>query len=108
MNHTHLPRSFVILLFILVAASFFFGITRAFTPAHAVSVANATPTPALSTTPTESETEKQSPTPTSIPEPLYFSDMTGIIALGILMVVVILIGVAWGIRHPNRNKEPGK
>ncbi|HEX7540522.1 MAG TPA: hypothetical protein VF352_00205 [Anaerolineales bacterium] len=129
MNHTHLPRSLIILLFILVAVTFFVGTLRTFTPAHAVSNATGTPTVTLvlktpSTTPPESESETPVSTPTAtnlsqadsdenftltpIPEPEYVADMTGIIGLAILMVVVMLVGVAWGGRSPWKNKEPKK
>jgi hypothetical protein len=58
-----------------------------------------TPTP-IPTNPT--------PTPTPVPEPVYIADMTGIIALAILMVAVILVGMAWGGRRPRKKKEPTK
>jgi hypothetical protein len=46
-------------------------------------------------------------TPTPIPEPEeYITDMTGIISLAILLVVVILVGVAWGGRNSRKKKEP--
>jgi hypothetical protein len=136
MNQAHLPRSLVILLFILVAATFFVGILRSFMPAHAAVVldnltskvdlsaatSNAdfpspgpTPTPppaAQLPTPIGENTSLPTPAPTVTntmqadgelssdlaEEPLYISDMTGIIALGILMVVVVLVGVAWSGR----------
>jgi len=131
MNHTHHPRSLIVLLFILVAVTFFVGTLRAFTPAHAVSNATVTPTTPLvlktpSTTPAESESETPvftptvtntgqadsdenfTPTRTPIPEQEYVADMTGIVGLAILMVVVMLVGVAWGGRSPWKKKEPKK
>jgi hypothetical protein len=44
---------------------------------------------------------------TAIPNPGY-ADTTGIIAMGILLVVVILIGLALGGRSPRTKKEPRK
>jgi hypothetical protein len=117
MNHTHLPRPLVIVLFILVAGFFFVGTLRAFIPAHALSNATVTPTVTLvlktpSTTPAEPENEALSPTPTVTSTPqadnTVYADTTGIISLAILMVVVILVGMAWGGRRPRKKKEPTK
>ncbi len=44
------------------------------------------------------------PTNTPLPEPAYISDMTGIVSLGILLVVVILVGVTWGGRGAAKKK----
>lgn len=62
------------------------------------------PTKAASSTPTLIPT----PTPTLIPIPprKYFTDMTGIISLAIMLVVVILVGIIWGARSSRRKKEP--
>jgi hypothetical protein len=136
MNQSHLPRSLVILLFILVAATFFVGILHSFIPAHAAVVLDdLAPRVDLSTATSNADFPSPGPTPTPSPasllpppigeatslptpaptvtdttqadgelnsdldeEPLYISDMTGIIALGILMVIVVLVGVAWGGR----------
>lgn len=127
MNHIHLPRPLVNSLFILVVASFFVGTFRAFTPARAVSNATFTPTSTLvlitaSFTPVEPENEtlgstpafittapagsngSHPPNPTLAPAPESSADMTGIIALGILMVFVILVGMVWGGRSSYRKK----
>jgi predicted acyltransferase len=44
---------------------------------------------------------------TPIPESGY-ADTTGIIALAILMVVVMLVGMVWGGRSPRMKKGPKK
>jgi hypothetical protein len=142
MNQSHLPRLLINLLFMLVAATFFAGVLRAFAPARAALVndnlaqTTALPTstslvdfpspgPALTLPPASSlppptrdatSLPTSAPTDTSTPladtevypdldeEPIYITDMTGIIALGILMVVVVLVGMAWGVRNPGKNK----
>ena len=129
MNHPHLPRALIILLFILVAGTTLVGSLRSFALAQAAevienssqngqsaAVAQApTPTPttkpsvnsptraSILTTPTSTAT--LTPTSTPIPEPIYVTDMTGIITLGILLVVVILVGVTWGGRRVPKKKE---
>ncbi|MCX6034480.1 MAG: hypothetical protein NTV38_05830, partial [Chloroflexi bacterium] len=141
MNHTHLPRSLVILLFILVASTFFMGTLRAFVPVRAAIVLDdlaqkadlptstsiadfptpgPTPTPpppSLLPPPTDggpfmpTPPPTYTPMPTAIPTPLskkVYADTTGIIALAIFMVVVILVGVAWGGRSSWKKKEPKK
>ena len=129
MPHTHLPRSIIILLVILVAVSFFIGTLRAFTPARAVAIASATPTstlvltkpsstaaepeneslgstPSVANTTQAASSENITPIPSPTPEPEYIADMTGIIALGILMVFVILVGMIWGEFSLRKKKEP--
>jgi len=135
MNNTRLSRPLIIIPFILVAGTFIVGTLRSFTPAFAL--ANATPTFTLIATPTitlvltkastlpaepangtlsptptatgtaEAESE-QVFTPTPAPLPEFITDMTGIITLAVLMVVVILVGVAWGGRLPHKKKTPKK
>jgi hypothetical protein len=73
-----------------------------------------TPPPASSLPPPTSDATllpTPAPTDTSTPpadgeeypdldeEPIFITDMTGIIALGILMVIVVLVGLAWGVRN---------
>jgi hypothetical protein len=141
MNHSHLPRSLVILLFILVAGTFFVGTLRAFIPAQAGIVMDdlalkadlstststtgfpppgPTPTPlpaSLLPPPTDAATLMPTPPPTDIPEPTalptpvpytHYADTTGIIALAILLVVVVLVGTLLGERRPRQKKEPQK
>jgi hypothetical protein len=108
MSHNHLPRPLIILLFLLVGVTFFIGILRAFTPARARSGSTVTPsstpqvtsgdTPAGSSSGTPSSTPTLAPSPT--PDVTVYADTTGIIALAVLMVIVILVGVAWGARTP--------
>jgi len=140
MNQSHLPRTLINLLFILVVTTFLAGVLRAFEPAQAALVLDtptqatglptstsisefpspgSTPTPppaSLLPPPAGEATLIPTPAPTATAQaegetspdlderPLYISDMTGIIALGILMVVVVLVGVAWGRYSFNKNK----
>jgi hypothetical protein len=131
MNQTHLPRSLIILLFILVAVTFFVGTLRTFASAQAATVlddltqkADLPTSTSIADFPTPSPTPTDggpfmptppptyTPMPTAIPTPIseqeYVADMTGIVGLAILMVVVMLVGVAWGGRSPWKKKEPKK
>jgi hypothetical protein len=128
MNNIHLPRSLVILLFILVIGTFIMGILRTFATARAAtflpnssptststadySPPGPTPTPppvSLLPPPTTEKTSEPTPaptlTPTLIPNNTVYADTTGIIALAILLVVVVLVGMAFGQRNRRRNKS---
>src|SRR5450756_1978650 len=106
MNQPNLPRSLIILLFILVVVAFIVGTLRTFAPAHATTVLEnlvatktsiaslpphrPTPTPAATSLlppPTDDEPPIPTPAATSTPNPAeiiepgeYRTDMTGIIA----------------------------
>jgi hypothetical protein len=149
MNHSHLPRSLIILLFILVAVTFFAGTLRTFAPAQAAPVLEEltqktgllSADGALAPTPTSTGNfplpgptltplppsllppltdggpfmptppPTYTPMPTAIPTPIsktVYADTTGIIALAILMVVVVLVGVFLGGRNPREKEEPKK
>jgi hypothetical protein len=127
MNHNHLPRLLVTLLLILVAGTFFVGTLRAFVPGHAgaemddlvlkadlptmSSVAGFLapgPTPTLLPesflpSPTVEGTPLPAPAATStLVDHTVYADTTGIIALAILLVVVVLIGTILGERKPKK------
>jgi hypothetical protein len=127
MNHNHLPRLLVTLLLILVAGTFFVGTLRAFVPGRAgavmddlvlkadlptaTSVAGFStpgPTPTLlseSLLPSPTEEEAPLPTPVATSAPVdhtVYADTTGIIALAILLVVVVLVGTILGERKPKK------
>ncbi|MGA2503844.1 MAG: hypothetical protein ABSG01_07105 [Anaerolineales bacterium] len=53
-------------------------------------------TPVETVMPTPAPTLTLPPTDTPVPEQEYYTDMTGIVSLGILLVVVILVGITWG------------
>jgi len=146
MNKIHLPRAPIILLFILVAVTFFVGTLLTFASAHAATVLDVfsqkavlpsvakTETPTNTSTsnfpspgptltplptsllppPTTSATSMPTPPPTltptaaPIPAPEYYSDMTGIIALVILLVVVMLVGMTWGGLNPVKKQGSKK
>jgi hypothetical protein len=137
MNHPHLPRALIILLFFLMVATFFVGTLRTFASAQAVVVLDdrapttgllsvdknlavaptsttMIPTPGHTLTPPPTKVATSMPTPASTPAPtaapiteqIYVTDMTGIIALAILLVVVILVGVTLSGRTSWNKKGP--
>jgi hypothetical protein len=123
MNQSHFPRWLAILLFLLVAGTLFIGISQTFTRARAAFVSSdnaqeanlsfrdplpAGPSPTFTGEATGSTTPQATftPTATPIPNPGY-ADTTGIIALGLLMVVVMLVGMLWAWRT-SQKKKPGK
>lgn len=69
------------------------------------------PTPQSPLGPTDTLMPTPAPTltltPISAPIPAS-ADTTGIIALAILLVVITLVGLAWGGGGPRRNKRPKK
>jgi hypothetical protein len=113
-----LPRSFIILLSILIAATFLVGTLLTYASAQAADfpLLGSTPTlPSISLLPPPANDapSMQTPSPTLTPtaSPIsttVYADTTGIIALGILMVVVVLIGIIWGERSLLKKKEPIK
>jgi heme/copper-type cytochrome/quinol oxidase subunit 2 len=121
MNQIHLPRSLLILIFVVIAATFIFGTLRAFSSANAAASGTnlqseggnpalaPTITPGLTPTPPPSllpAADSNIPNPT--PGPIYIADTTGIIALVILLVFVMLVGMIWGVRGDRNGKEPQK
>lgn len=119
MNQTHLPRSLIILLFILVVATFFVGTLLAFAPAQAATVledrshrADLSSTdkdlPQNSTSIADFPPPGLTPTPPPVsllPDPIdntIYADTTGIIALAILLVFVVLFGLVLGGRTPRK------
>jgi|GEM_PF-3372992 hypothetical protein len=91
MKTAHLPRRTALVLLLVLVTAFLSGNALLFFRAHAAAeVAQAatlttTPEPALSIT----------PTPEAAPAS---ADTTGILILGILLVVIILVGLLWGSR----------
>jgi len=90
MKPAHIPRTLIILSIFLVAVTFLAGVLHAFGSARAASY----PSAAITSHQTGNETEL---TPT--PPPTYVSvsgDTTGIIALAIIIVAIIVIGAILG------------
>ncbi|MBI4733200.1 MAG: hypothetical protein HY781_13960 [Chloroflexi bacterium] len=89
MKPVHIPRTFAALFLILLVVVFLTGTVLAFKGVHAA------PGAALALTATSLPTFSPSATPEQEEGPVS-ADTTGILALGILLVAVILIGLLWG------------
>jgi hypothetical protein len=109
----HIPRSLLIFLLVVIAATLLAGTFRAFAPARAQSAASPTPTFVATNTPTVTEFDPLDTPPTqapTLPPDLKSADTTGIIAQAIVLVVIIVFGAAWGWRMsvprlPRKNKK---
>ena len=100
MNPVHILRSLVIFIFVLVAVTFLTGTLHTFDTAH--TAASVTPT-ATASHPSENDADL-TPTPVSTPG-LVSADTTGIIALAIVIVIIVLIdAILGGSRF--RKKKP--
>jgi ABC-type transport system substrate-binding protein len=109
----HIPRSLLIFLLVVIAATLLAGTFRAFAPARAQAAASPTPTLTATDTPTVTEFDPKDTPPTqspSLPAGPESADTTGIIAQAIVLVVIIVFGAAWGWRMstphlPRKNKN---
>jgi len=116
MNQPHHPRLLIALLSLLVTATFFVATLRTFTNAHAIASITATPATITPSSPAdELELEPASstqtitgtdgaggeagliPTPTQVRDPRD-GDTTGIIAMVVLLVTVLLVAMVAGER----------
>ena len=98
MKPVHIPRTLIILSICLVAVTFLAGVLHAFDSARA---ASATPA-AIASQPAEKPTKV---TPTPSPGLVQVSgDTTGIIALAILIVIIILVGAIMGTNWSFRKR----
>jgi Na+-driven multidrug efflux pump len=96
MKPVHILRSSIILILFLIVVTLLAGISRAIDDAKAAPIA--TPITTVIGRGTNL-------TPTPIPTPVPISaDTTGIIALGILIVVTVLIGAVLGQKRPKKEK----
>ena len=101
MKSYHIPRIVLALIFALVILTLLAGVLRTFNSAHAALISTAT---ANSQAVFDDEQ-----TPIPVPAPvLHSADTTGVIALAIVIVSVILIGATWGRRRPNIKKTKTK
>ena len=93
MKFLHIPHIVLALIFALVVLTFLTGALYTFAPAHAalVTTAPASGQPGINA--------NHTPIPVSAPIPTS-ADTTGIIALAIVIVVIVLIGAIWGRRKP--------
>jgi cbb3-type cytochrome oxidase subunit 3 len=92
-THPHIPRYLIISLAAVIAMALLAGIFRAFAPARAATITSANTMAPATDTPTASEEEVGTSNPIMKP-----ADTTGIIALAIILVVVIIFGTIWGRR----------
>jgi hypothetical protein len=93
-THPHIPRTLIIFLAAIIMVALLVGIFRAFAPARAAAVAAPNSLALVTVTPTVvTATDTISQTP-----PMKTVDMTGIIALGIILVAIIIFGSIWGRR----------
>jgi hypothetical protein len=108
-NHLfRLPRYLLILLLILVGAALLIGTFRAFLPARAQAIGSPTPTILLIETPTGFNLLGTAPTEIpNLPPGTSSADTTGIIALTIILVAIVIFGTFWGwrISHPRKTKK---
>ena len=99
MKSKHLTRNLLAIVLALVALTFLSGAVLTFGHAQAA----VSPTRAASTL--AENAQAASPTPTKTPVPPS-ADTTGVIALTIVIVAVILVGATWGRRlAPNKAKS---
>ena len=100
MKPARIPRTFIILSLILVALTFLVGVLHAFDTARAASA-----TPSAKANPLiENDTELM---PTPGPSNVSVSgDTTGIIALAIVIVIIVLVGPILGTNKPYKKKTP--
>lgn len=94
-SHSHTPRVLVAFLTAGIVIALLVGIFQAFAPAYAATggTGRLTSNALVAWAPTASPTGLASNTPVMQP-----ADMTGIIALGIILVAIIIFGSIWGRR----------
>ena len=91
MKPFHIPRSLLFVIIAIVALTFLVGTLRAFATARAATPAAVTATPTGQIQPSPDITESTDETPV-----LQSADTTGIIALGIVIVLIVLVGSLTG------------
>jgi hypothetical protein len=92
-SNPHIPRYLIIFLAAVIVATLLAGIFQAFAPVRAATSARLTSTVLTSSTPTADAATTENNT--SFEQP---ADTTGIIALAIILVVIIIFGSIWGRR----------
>jgi hypothetical protein len=98
MKPVHIPRTLIILSVLLIALTFLVGVLHAFRSARAAPPTSA----AIASRPAETEL-----TPTPAPTPVLVSgDTTGIIALAMLIVTIVLVGAIIGGNTLLKKKTP--
>jgi hypothetical protein len=131
MHHFTGPRGIILLVLSLILVTFLTGTLLAFAPAHALGVPAASehylphplkglaqnnPVPTLTListfTPLPSSASLLTPTPAPStahpPQRESPVDMTGVISLGILVVIITLIGTIWGEIRDHHKKAAKK
>jgi hypothetical protein len=97
MKSTHLPRSLLILLFLLISVIFLTGSLHAFMDVRAVVAITTTPS-AAATAPVTA-TPGLEPTGTTAPT-VPSGDTSGILAMAGVVLVIILFGALVGVQKP--------
>ena len=92
-THPHIPRYFIYSLATVIVVALLAGILRTFAPARAAASDSTTTMVLVTETPIVSENEVGTGNPVLKP-----ADTTGIIALAIILVVIIVFGTIWGRR----------
>jgi hypothetical protein len=97
MKSFHIPRALVILFLVVVVGIFLAGSLLAFQIVGAAASNTPTPTAKLQS----GNDAEATPEPVATPA-LMSADTTGIIALAILIVIIVLVGAVLGGRWPRR------
>ena len=92
-TNPHIPRYIIYFLAAVIVVALLAGILRTFAPARAAASDSTTAVVLVTDTPTVSEAEVGTGDPVLKP-----ADTTGIIALAIILVVIIVFGSIWGRR----------
>jgi CBS domain containing-hemolysin-like protein len=92
-NHPLIPRALIILIATVIMMALLAGILQAFAPARAAAMATTNIMALATSTPIVSDDQGGTGAPILIP-----ADTTGIIALAIILVVIIIFGTMWGRR----------
>jgi hypothetical protein len=99
------PRSLTMTVLILVAVTFLAGTLRTFDSARAVAL-NTPTAPTLNQTGSDA-TLTPTAEPTQVQKPVLVSaDTTGIIALAIVIVMVVVVGALLGSSRPRKKQVP--
>ena len=107
MKPVSIPRSLIIFIFILVAVTLLAGTLHAFASARAVTLDTPTAAAIIQIGSDVTPAATPTPEPTPVKKPLLVSaDTTGIIALAIVIVMIVVVGALLGSSRPGKKKVP--